>query len=71
MVRSKVFSWIQKGLTQRRGQALVEMLLLFLLLSVFGNWLFKYFTEVLTLGARQLGGNLSIILLTGAGWPPG
>jgi hypothetical protein len=51
-----------------RGQALIEYVLLFALLSVFGQWIVRYFSQVLSEGATQLGINLTIILSTGMGW---
>ena len=51
-----------------RGQALVEYVLLFAILSVFGQWVVRYFTDILTEGTSQLGVNLTKILWTGVGW---
>lgn len=51
-----------------KGQALIEYVLLLVVLSVFGQWLVKYFVDVLTEGTSILSVNMTYFLHTGVGW---
>lgn len=46
----------------------MEYVLLLVVLSVFGQWLVKYFVDVLTEGSQILSVNMTYFLHTGVGW---
>jgi hypothetical protein len=56
------------GRSRSRGQAAVEYVLMLLVLSVFGQWMVKYFTDVLEMGSVNLSINMTYFLHTGVGW---
>ena len=65
----RLFKWFIKNRKARSsGQALVEYILLFAILAIFGQWAVKYFTGILSDGASLLSVNLTTILHTGFGW---